>query len=154
MRSLKKIVPKPEYWKNAHPIPVISIMAGISASDNPADAYSYYYQHSPAAFTPGMMGKAVQTAQIKGYAAKKQLRKRSVRRTKWKMRKAIRRSKKRLKAKMKAKAKNMMLKPVRSLKSKYKRLPLEKRMLVNLGGRTHRRIIIMRTMRTHDDMFA
>lgn len=27
-----------------------------------------------------------------------------------------------------------MLKPVRSLKSKYKRLPLEKRMLVNLGG--------------------
>ena len=44
------------------------------------------------------------------------------------MRKAIRRSKKRLKAK------NMMLKPVRSLKSKYKRLPLEKRMLVNLGG--------------------
>lgn len=30
--------------------------------------------------------------------------------------------------------KNMMLKPVRSLKSKYKRLPLEKRMLVNLGG--------------------
>lgn len=26
-----------------------------------------------------------------------------------------------------------MLKPVRSLKSKYKRLPLEKRMLVNLG---------------------
>ena len=27
-----------------------------------------------------------------------------------------------------------MLKPVRSLKSKYKRIPLEKRMLVNLGG--------------------
>lgn len=107
------------------------------ASDNPADAYAYYYQHSPAAFTPGMMGKAVQTAQIKGYAAKKKVKKRirkSVRRTKWKMRKAIRRSKKRLKAKMKAKAKNLMLKPVRSLKSKYKRLPLEKRMLVNLGG--------------------
>lgn len=49
-----------------------------------------------------------------------------------------------------------MLKPVRSLKSKYKCLPLEKRMLVNLGGiGTHRRIIIMRTMRTNDDnMFA
>lgn len=107
------------------------------ASDNPADAYAYYYQHSPAAFTPGMMGQAVQTAQIKGYVAKKKAKKRirkSVRRTKWKMRKAIRRSKKRLKAKMKAKAKNLMLKPVRSLKSKYKRLPLEKRMLVNLGG--------------------
>lgn len=63
------------------------------------------------------IGKAVQTAQIKGYTAKKTVKKR--------IRKSIRRSKKRLKAKMKAKAKNMMLKPVRSLKSKYKRLPLE-----------------------------
>lgn len=84
-----------------------------------------------------MTGKVVQTAQIKGYAAKKKAKKRirkSVRRTKWKMRKAIRRSKKRLKAKVKAKAKSLMLKPVRSLKSKYKRLPLEKRMLVNLAG--------------------
>lgn len=63
---LKKCASDPCYLHNGSDFSI--------SSDNPADAYAYYYQHSPAAFTPGMMGKAVQTAQIKGYAAKKQLR--------------------------------------------------------------------------------